>query len=652
LRAHASSLVLRSTLVAAAVTAVVCAACGRDAPPAIENLLLITLDTTRADKLGCYGDATAKTPHIDAVAARGARFDNAYTAVPLTLPAHATILTGTYPTHHRIRYNGTSALHPDAVTLAEKLGPAGFATGAVIGGYVLHHQFGLDQGFDAYLDGFSGNDRPAREVTDDAIRFLDEHPDRRFFLWVHYFDPHAPYQPPAEYAALGRYEGEVAYMDAEIGRLLDELERRGRRETTAIAIVADHGEALGQHEPEHRIFLYEPTMRVPLVLDAPGRTEPGSAVAELVATVDLFPTLCELAGVDPGGNVQGRSLLRTAAGETGGEREAYLETHGPRQMFGWSELVGLRRGPWKYIRAPREELYDVAADPGEMTNLARNEPEVATELSSRLDELVETTSAGGQEAATELTEDARRKLESLGYISGGGGADDAEAIDPKDRADAIFRHHELAALRKHDAAAALAGYRELASTHPDDLMAQRAIGAILIELGRLDEAVPVFEGLLEHRPDGVVALRTLAFLYMRQGRLEDALNLADTAVSLNEQSSQSLLIRSIVLATMGRHDDALATVERALAHDPEHDAALLQRGELLMRAGRWEEAAATLEAISASDPNRYEGLRLLDHALARAGQDARRTGVQAEIEGLKSAGRARSRRIDFFGGGY
>jgi arylsulfatase A-like enzyme/Flp pilus assembly protein TadD len=624
--------------------------CGRGEPDAARNLLLITLDTTRADRLGCYG-GSAGTPHIDSVAARGVRFDHAYTAAPLTLPAHATILTGTYPTHHRIRYNGTSALHPDALTLAEKLREAGFATGAVIGGYVLHHQFGLDQGFDAYHDGFSGNDRPAGEVTRDAIRFLDESGGRRFFLWVHYFDPHAPYAPPAEFAGRGRYEGEIAYMDSEIGRLLGELDRRGLIENTAIAIVADHGEGLGQHEPEHRIFLYEPTMRVPLLLAVPGRTEPGTVVPDLVATVDLFPTLCEIAGVPPGETPQGRSLLALAGGGDGEEREAYLETHGPRQMFGWSELTGLRRGPWKLIRAPRDELYDVTADPAEELNLASSEPDVVSQLASRLDELVERTSAGGQEATTALSDDTRRRLESLGYISGGGG-DAASDVDPKDRKDAIFRHHELIALRKRDPAAALDGYRELANSHPDDLMARRTIGAILIELGRTDEAVPVYEELIERQPEGVIGLRTLAFLYMRQGRHEDALNLADAAVALNDESSLSLLIRSVVLSAMGRHDEALETAERAVEYDPRHDAALLQRGELLLRAGRWDDAARSLEQIDEGDANRYEGLRLLDQALARGGHEERRAAVQDELAQLRAEGRARSRRIDFFGGGY
>lgn len=347
----------------------------------IRNVVLISLDTTRADRLSCYGYPRPSTPNIDSVAREGVLFDLALTPVPLTLPAHSSMLTGTYPPIHGARGNEGFRLAEYNVTLAETLRDAGYETAAFVGGFPMAALFGLNQGFDTYDDQLGEasnkrhyNERSAGEVSQPAMAWLDRHWKAPFFLFLHYYDPHTPYAPPAAYAAAypdDLYAGEIAYVDSAVGQVLDKLRRLGRYEDTLIVIAGDHGESLGEHgETTHGYFAYQGTMRVPLIVKPP-RGARGRRVEEAVSLVDIVPTVLGQLGLRAPPGVQGSDLGRCLAGKSGPVRRhpLYGESLYPT-VFGCSPLHTLTEGRWKYIRAPKPELYDLARDRGETNNLS------------------------------------------------------------------------------------------------------------------------------------------------------------------------------------------------------------------------------------------------------------------------------------------
>ncbi|HEX2465656.1 MAG TPA: sulfatase, partial [Thermoanaerobaculia bacterium] len=349
------------------------------------NVLLVTLDTVRADRLGSYGYAGASTPALDGLAREGIRFSQAVATAPLTLPSHASILTGLFPPRHAVHQNGAAALPPTVPTLAEALHGHGYRTAAFVGSFVLDARFGLDRGFELYDDDIPRDpttavpgleaERPGTQVVDRALSWLNADDQRPFFVWVHLYDAHAPYEPPEPYRsrfADRPYDGEIASVDAQVGRLLSYLDERGLAGDTIVAVAADHGEALGEHgELTHGLLLFEPTVRVPLLLRAPGRLPGGVVVGEPVGLADLAPTLAGLAGVHlglPSSSVDGRDLSASlAAGDEPPRVDLYAETEYPR-LFGWSALAAIRRGHAKYVAAPTPRLFDLESDPGETSN--------------------------------------------------------------------------------------------------------------------------------------------------------------------------------------------------------------------------------------------------------------------------------------------
>jgi len=345
--------------------------------PSPFNILLITIDTIRADHLGCYGYQKIKTPHIDQLAKEGVLFEKAFSPIPITLPSHTSILTGTYPTFHGIRNNGTYAVSESAETLSELLKNKGYTTAAFVSSYVLDKRFGLDQGFDVYDDTLSqqgeqklgDKERQAESVTQAAIRWLKEIKSAKFFLWVHYFDPHEHYQPPPpfcdEYA--GRlYDGEIAYTDHWLGELLKTLQQTSLAENTLIVLTGDHGEGLGDHqERTHGIFIYDTTLHIPLIFTCPQLLPKSMRIKSLVRLIDIAPTILAIAGNKPFKDMQGVSLLPLMQGKTNNlDLILYCESFYPQYSHNWSPLVGLRTEKWKYIEAPMKELYRIDRDPG------------------------------------------------------------------------------------------------------------------------------------------------------------------------------------------------------------------------------------------------------------------------------------------------
>src|SRR6266568_1496607 len=362
------------------------------------NVVVITIDTLRADHLGCYGYSKIRTPNIDALAMDSARFERAYTPVPVTLPAHSALFTGTYPTLNGMHDFSGNKLNPKQPTLATVLKQQGYATGAVIGSAVLDSRFGLNQGFDFYYDHFDFNrlqesnldamERPGNVVTDVALDWLGKNAQAKFFLWMHLYDPHYPYRPPAPYSEQYKdrlYDGEIAFADAQVGRLIRFLKEKGLYTNTLIVLAGDHGESLGEHgEKTHGFFIYNSTLHVPLILHFGGATS-AKSVADLVSLADLMPTVLRILKLDVPSDVQGRSLLPLISPKN--EMEApslYAETFLPRLHFNWSELRGVETQNYHFIDTPRPELYDLSKDPGETENLYAQKKAVSEEMRARL----------------------------------------------------------------------------------------------------------------------------------------------------------------------------------------------------------------------------------------------------------------------------
>ncbi len=553
------------------------------------NVLLVTLDTVRADRLGCYGYEPADTPTFDSLAERGVLFDDAITSVPLTLPAHATILTGLSPLGHGVRENGKHRLSDDNVTLAEVLRSHGYDTAAFVGCFVLDARFGLDQGFDLYdfevtSDGNRPempdyNERSASAVTDAVINWLDlrgsSEMDTPFFAWVHYFDPHLPYRSPLEHRPrfAGRpYDAEIAFADQELGRLLRRLEEGGLRERTIVLLVGDHGEALGEHgEPTHGMLLYEGTMRVPFVISCPSIFDgPHRVDDRVVGLVDIRPTLEDLLGITTEGRQDGTSLVRDSFDP---ERAIYIETMTPLSLAGWSPLYGLRPHGYKYILAPVPEYYDLHADPSESVNLYGSGIPGLEHLERGLSEIMDAPDVRSTSAHA-LSDEEIERLSSLGYTQANAPEDTGALSDPK----------------------------AMMPVYNDALRAEN-----LYATGRIEEAAALAGEVLERCDMCTQAVRVLAFSHLRLGRPDDALDLLRRAV---ERRPDTFLVRSLAQALIieGRHAEAEEALVLYEVLDPEDGRVPLLRGDILALRDRHGEAIAQYERAISLDENRV-GIR-------------------------------------------
>jgi arylsulfatase A-like enzyme len=529
----------RARIAALALVALCACACG-ERP---RDILLVSIDTLRADRLGSYGRAGAGTPHLDRLAARGARFADAMAPTPITLPSHASLLTGLDPSRHGVRHNGLYALAPGSDTLAERLRRAGFRTGGFVASIALASRHGLDQGFEHYSEPereptralFFLRERPARAVNRDALAWLDGlDPRERVFLFVHYMEPHAPFEPPEPELsrfADDRYQGEVATSDRAFGELLAGLAARGRLRRTLVMVVADHGESLGDHgELSHGIFVYQSTLHVPMILAGPG-VPAQRVVEEPVSLVDLMPTVLAAVGLegDGEGEGDGRSLWPALRGESLGDRALYGESFVPRLDFGWSALRVWRRGREKWISAPRPELYDLERDPGEADDLAAGSPERGRRLAAEL--AAHVASGADQARRIALPAQAREALDALGYLAGAheGGAPGARA-DPKDRVGVAVAFERATRFAQHGRfELAIPELRALIREQPTLFDARLRLTAILAMQGSVEEAIREARALIEvsaQVPHGErVANRAhllLADLYRSRGELEAA----------------------------------------------------------------------------------------------------------------------------------
>ena len=596
------------------------------------NLLILTFDTTRADHLSVYGGG-ARVPHLERLAAEGVRFDRAFATTPITLPSHASLMTGLYPTAHGVRNNGTQRLAGTALTLAEILSAGGFETAAVVASRVLDSRYGLDQGFNRYDDRLPPEEtmeslfleRQASEVADRGLEWLDERGEARWFLWLHFYDPHWEYAAPEPFRtryAKEPYDGEIAYADAEAGRVLERLRERGWLDRTLVVATSDHGESLDEHgESSHGLFVYDATMHIPLILRYPPRLGRGVTKPGVVSLVDVLPTALDVLAVPfDSSSVHGRSLTGGAAGKRDRGRLVWLESWTPRLSYGWSELSAVRGENWKYVRAPRPELYAIAKDPGELRDLHEEDSARAARYRERLQELERSiTPASILSTPVPQDDEARRALESLGYVSGGAGSATGPRPDPKDKIAAFEAVHQgLRLISAGRDAEAIAAFGSLVSENPDSAYLRRVLGNALQRTGRTPEAIHELERALRIDPEDPFSHADLGFAYFQAGDRAAAAASFRHVLRLNPHMAMVLHNLGLIAAAEGRESEAVDYYERALAEDPHLLRSLINLGTLYEKAGRAGEAVELYLRLIDLDPTNerafYSAGFLLFHA--------------------------------------
>ena len=589
------------------------------------NLLVVTLDTTRADRMGAYASGQARTPVFDRLAREGVLFEQAETVAPLTLPAHASIFTGRFPPEHGVRDNGGFFVSPKETTLATVLQGAGFHTGAVVSAFVLDGKWGLNRGFDTYIDDFDSTkarglggavQRPANEVVDRALPWLEQAKDGRFFAWLHFYDAHTPYDPPEPYATeyAGRpYNGEIAFVDAQLGRVIAFLEREGLMDRTVIAVIGDHGESLDEHgEASHGFFIYESTTRVPFVIRAPYDRVAGRRVADPVRAVDLLPTVLDLVGVATPNGISGMSLVPLM---TGARRELDLESYAesmyPLHHFGWSDVRAMRSGRFKVFDAPRPELYDLELDPLESRNLFEERRTVADQMLGRLRAMHDRfTSAGpSSQPATDMDPDVRARLAALGYV-GSFVATTASArtdrADPKDKIKLFNLMNDARETGKAgDAAMAdsVRLLREVIAADPEVIDAWFMLGNEYFKAREFTEAIAYFKKALALKPDYDLALINMANSYRALG--DDAAALAGYEQYLRVDPKNAYVRYQVGEIALDRGDTAGAEREfrASLAIDAKVASAQNALGVVAFQRGDLAGAEREIRAALAMKPD-------------------------------------------------
>jgi len=609
------------------------------------NILLVTIDTLRWDHVGAYGDGRAATPVLDSLARRGAKFETAVAHVALTAPSHASMLTGLIPPRHGVRDNGAFALPANLPTLASRFAQAGYDTAAFVSGFPLDRRFGFSTGFAVYDDWLprgpgAGSrayvERRADDTTTRVLGWLDGRAQsnrdpgsvRPWFLWVHYFDPHAAYEPPPEFAARfpdRPYDGEIAFVDAQLGRLVQRLERGGDLARTIVLATADHGESLGEHgEQTHGIFVYDATLRVPFIVAGPGISA-GITPRVVARGVDVMPTLLDLAGIRIDAGLDGRSLRPALGGQSMPDASVYLEGLVAERHLGWAPLYGVRTSGWKYIDAPTRELYDLSADAAEVRNRIDDHRDRADKFSAALSVALKSApvippasaeATGGK--AVRPDSEAAARLRSLGYLSGSGQNKSAVKRDPKDGIQLINTLETGIALSSTDPARAVALLQSVLREDPRIELARRNLAIALVAQSKHPEAIEAVNGL---RSDGSATAEDLVLLgesLRVVGRAKEAEQALTDAAALDPRSPEPALTLARSFMARNQPAEAAAAYRRALEIVPEHPEALAGLGEAALAQNDLAGASAWFERTLARDPQDLKaGFRL---AVVRARQ--------------------------------
>jgi arylsulfatase A-like enzyme/Flp pilus assembly protein TadD len=574
--------------------------------------VLITLDTTRADRLGVMGDPAARTPTLDDLAARGVVFERAYSSVPLTLPSHTTMLTGLEPPVHGVHVNGRLIVPDSAETVTEQLAARGYATAAFVSAFVLDSVFGLDQGFEVYDDETDRFGDPLRlsvptrrgaEVTTRALAWLDR-VRRPFFLWAHYYDVHAPRQPPPPFDELGDpYAGELAYVDAQLASLLEGVARAARGGDTLLIVVGDHGESLGEHgELTHGLLAYDAVLHVPLIAAGPG-FPPGKRSRAFVRTVDVAPTILAAAGVTSAAQGPGRPLQETLGSTVPSDGVSYFQSFEPEYAMGWARIGGVRDERWKYTAEPTPaELYDTIADPREVANRAADEPEIVARLQEAYD-AVRVVVAEPAASPLHTSPDVQEKLAALGYLVAAVAPPSGERPDPREVIGAqvwVERARSLALEGR--VAAGVQALEILAESPVVGSQALRSLAYLYLQVGRADDAVVAY-ARIEALTKTPTARVDLANALLQAGRAEDALRTLDSVAGTQEPPARLRLARARALIQLGRAADAEREVAAVLTLDRGSDAAQALASRI--RAGRQGASVeiARLQELLRDDPD-------------------------------------------------
>jgi arylsulfatase A-like enzyme/Tfp pilus assembly protein PilF len=623
------------------------------------NLVVVTIDTLRADRLHCYGNQEIETPALDALAQRGALFEDAVAQTPLTPPSHASIFTGTNPNVHHVRNTGGFVLQASPAPLATILQSQGWDTAAFVGATVLKKAFGFNRGFDVYddqmpkpeksLEEIEYPERRASVVVDHAMGWLNSQSGKPFFVWLHLYDPHEPYNPPAPFRDKYKknlYDGEVAYTDQQLGRFLDAVAKKSPAGNTLIVVLADHGEGLGEHgEFNHGIFLYDATLRIPFMIAGPG-VPAGVRVRQQARTIDVLPTVLELMGSKAPSGVQGVSLIPAFSGKSVATDYSYEETLYPKMNMGWSEMRGVRSSKWKYIRAPRPELYDLAQDPGEKVNVIDSHPKEFRELDAQLKALSPTGANGVEKvASSQVDSQTMAQLKSLGYLSGMAPSEvelNGKGADPKDRlatlqafqtalgpgSRSVPGARRIEILRKALAddsqnpslffylgaeyekagqyGAAMEVYQNAERQGISNGRLMARMGDLSLRAGKRDQAIAAYEKAAQFNPTDTGSQVNLATAYLESGKLADAERCYRWVLTIEENAAA---YNGLGLVAIQRQDgpSARGNFERAVALDPDLVEAQLNLGLIYRDSGDIPRAKACFQAFIAKAPRAQYG---------------------------------------------
>jgi arylsulfatase A-like enzyme/Tfp pilus assembly protein PilF len=600
-------------------------------------VVLISIDTLRADRLPLYGYAAGSTPVLDRLGREGLVFDDVYSHCPLTLPSHASLLTGLLPFSHGVRDNIGYALKNEQPTLATRFKAAGYATGGAVSAYVLRHQTGINRGFDFFDDrievagtgeSLSDSQRDGRLTVDALADWIDGQAAGRVFAFLHLYEPHTPYAPPPAHRMADPYDGEIAYADELAGRFLDRLNARGLLARAIVVVISDHGEGLNDHgEAEHGIFLYREALRVPWILRLPGGRAGGTRVAGPVGEVDVAATLLDLAGLSSAG-IDGRPVTPALTTGRVEDRTVYSETLYPRLHFGWSDLASATEGRYRFIRAPRPELFDLTADPRERTNIA----DAKRSTSGALAAWLERTTAGSAVAEpADISAEARERLKALGYIgsSAAAPASGASLPDPKDTIasyEALKRAQALASAgRDQDAAGE---FSRIAASNPRMLDAWESLAKSLLKIGRTKEAIDAFGKVLALdplKPETHLALARIFALEQQPARAREHAELA----SMRDPAAAYEVLAELAMDA-GRFGDAASLARRGEQADPSRYMNHFLLGAVAARQGRCGEAIGHFRR--AIDAKRAEPNAVVRNLHAGLADCLARTDQRAEAE--------------------
>jgi arylsulfatase A-like enzyme/Tfp pilus assembly protein PilF len=655
------------------------------------NVLVITSDTTRADHIGCYGNRGVQTPVMDQLASEGVLCSHATTPSPSTLPAHSSLLTGMYPYHHGARANGTFRLEDKVTTLAERLKSDGYHTAAFVSAFVLDSRFGLDQGFDLYHDDltkgmkYSANmfrERAAELTNEPAAKWLRENAggDKPFFMWVHYFDPHAVYLPPEPFRSKYQhdpYDGEIAYVDSQIGALLSQLEELGVRDRTLIVYTSDHGEGLGEHgEQTHSLLVYDATLHVPMIWNAPTGFPRGKIIERQTCLIDVAPTILHLLGKDVPEELDGVNLCAQPA-ET--ERSVLIETIATMTMHGWAPLVGVRRNDFKYILAPTPELYDLSNDPRELKNVHDEAPDRVKELAAQLagwlgDDPYLAGKGGIDLGNMEVDDESMRQLAALGYVKTASD-DDLEAeqrLDPKEQVSQWERVQKaIHLIAQGEPLTAIALLEQTLAESPGDVYARSILANAYEQVGETGRAMTNLQLAVEREPKNEGLWLNIAGIHLMEAELEEAETAIGKALEIEPEAAQAYLIRGQIAINRGQEEEAMRLYQQAAEMDPGtagpgaynamgivhlvrgrfeearqafNDAIRLDSlngaahdglANILIHEGKTEEAMRELQIALRFDPNQKRALATLASLLSQQGEQEK--ALEVAEKALKAA---------------